>query len=443
MDHTVWLMRVPTMNNQLPRPRLLARFGLVLVVAAALCALLLPAASSQSVAVTVSPNPAQPGETITVAGAACPDAASGITGTNFTGVSNLRLTTNGSTTTYATGEAAAAADGTWTLSMTVPADAPAGDYDVTQSCRFTNDSGLTTTLGQASATVTIEPPADAPTMSVTPITGVRPLTITVSGSQCAVGSTVAVNATLNTDASVVEAASVPGTGDDWSTTLTLDADHVGNNTVSAVCVDGTGGTAHTYPNVSVAVTTPAPALTASPQTSVVGDTITATADRCPDPELPQIGGDYRVQFTLTYTGADGQIDNVVVNGASTSTSGTAEATFVLPDNAPAGTYEVSAVCQLSELSPFNDQFTYTPVVLSVTTDTTEPTATATVAPTATATATTEATVAPSPTAAQATAVPGISTNNSQASATPTSIPRPAATATPAPAGDRPGIDFTG
>jgi len=184
------------------------------------------------------------------------------------------------------------------------------------------------------------------------------------------------------------------------------------------CTDIDGGVAQFYPDVTVEVTTPPPHMTAGPANLKLGEAISLTADRCPDPETPTIGGDYRVVFTVEWLlppdDPSGQSFSESVIGTGSFLEGTWAASVTVPTNAPVGTYRVTAVCEFSELSPFLELFSYTTVDLQVTAAGATPTPT----PTATATPTATPTAGPSPTpTSTATATPTV-----QATAQPTSTP---------------------
>ncbi len=140
----------------------------------------------------------------------------------------------------------------------------------------------------------------SPSMTVTPQSGVQPLSVTVAGSNCA--------ATLSTTGAYQirvswQAEDEPATGQirliadgtagaAWSTTLELSAPNLGVNIISAICLDGSGQDVFDYPVQQVEVLPEPPELVASPTQVSPGDSVTATADQCPDPDGPILGGAY-------------------------------------------------------------------------------------------------------------------------------------------------------
>ena len=174
---------------------------------------------------------------------------------------------------------------------------------------------------------------------------------------------------------------------------------------------------------SVTAQATTPSLSASPTSILVGDSVTATATQCPDPEGPLLGGGYFVTFTLDYlippSGTEGPFSESTTVG--TDANGVASTIFTLPADAPTegGAYQLSASCQLEELGSTFELFTYSPVSVSVAAQPEPtPTPTPTVEPTPTPTVEPTATPVPTPT-------PGPTSTRG-----PTSTPRP--TATPAP-----------
>ena len=156
--------------------------------------------------------------------------------------------------------------------------------------------------------VAIASSADAqsgPAITVTPQSGVRPLTVTVTGTPCVDAGETPPPVRL-----VWQVEGNPSTeqvriflseaGASWTTTLVLGVPNLGVNVVSATCVGPTDQALVTYPDQKVEVLPVPPSLTASPTSITVGETVTATANRCPDPELPRLGGGYFVRFTIEY-----------------------------------------------------------------------------------------------------------------------------------------------
>ena len=280
-----------------------------------------------------------------------------------------------------------------------------------------------------------------PSMTVSPQSGVRPLTVEVSGSACSIHK-------LTDDAMPLEIRlrwlvdGVPATAQtrtipdgqqeaDWGTSMQLGVPNLGTNVIEATCFTAAGDPVHTYPSQTVEVLPVPPALAASPTTITVGQSITVTADRCPDPELPRLGASYFVDFTLEYqvppSGTEGPYSESTA--VWTNQDGDASATFTLPANAPTqgGAYRVNATCRFEELGGTGDIFFYESVPVTVGA---QPEPTPTPQPTTSPTPAPEPTATPSP---QPTPTPG-----------PTSTPiPPAPTPTPTPSSGGGTISFTG
>ncbi len=248
-----------------------------------------------------------------------------------------------------------------------------------------------------------------PAMTVSAQSGVRPLTVTVSGTACSASK-------LTTDAIPLEihiawqVANAPATrqtriiddgqnGAAWTTTLVLGAAHIGSNMIEATCVSTAGEEILSYPPQTVEVQPVPPALVLAPTSIVVGESVTASADQCPDPDLPRFGGNYSVLFILEYLvppdGTEGgYMESLTVQ---TAQDGTASTVFTLPVTAPTqgGAYRLQALCQIEELAITSTLFSYSSVGITVMQP--QPTATPTPVPTATASPTPAPTVTPSPT----------------------------------------------
>ena len=196
---------------------------------------------------------------------------------------------------------------------------------------------------------------------------------------------------------------------------------------------------------SVTAQAPTPVLSASPTSILVGDSVTATATQCPDPEGPLLGGGYFVTFTLDYlippSGTEGPFSESTTVG--TDANGVASTIFTLPADAPTegGTYQLSASCQLEELGSTFELFTYSPVSVSVAAQPEPtPTPTPTVEPTPTPTVEPTATPVPTPTPGPTSTRGPTSTPGPTATPAPTVTPAP--TLTPVPGGGGT-IVFTG
>ena len=120
---------------------------------------------------TVTPNPAQPGDELTLEGTGCPDE---------TVLASLYEPDEAS---VADGQTESAADGSWSLTITVPADTPPGTYFTAVTC---NDPNAPFTLGTVTVQIGGEPepepepepapvpepaPSAAPTAAVPTFTG--------------------------------------------------------------------------------------------------------------------------------------------------------------------------------------------------------------------------------------------------------------------------------
>jgi len=299
-------------------------------------------------------------------------------------------------------------------------------------------SGWLVVLLVATSIIVVQPALaqTAPAMTVTPQSGVRPLTVVVSGTPC-VDDTAAsgppVRLTWQVQGRPATQQAVVFTtqpGESWKTNIVFGVPNLGSNVISASCLDINDAALLTYPEQKVEVLPVPPALTASPTSIEVGETVTATATQCPDPELPILGGGYFVRFTLEYlippSGTEGPYSVSTV--VWTDATGVATTSFALPANAPTegGAYRINASCELEE---FGAQllFDYDSVALQVSpVATPTPTPEPTVAPEPTATPVPTATPAPTVTPAP-TSTPWVPTP------TPTATPWiPAPTATPTP-----------
>jgi len=279
-----------------------------------------------------------------------------------------------------------------------------------------------------------------PTMTVTPQSGVRPLTVQVIGSVCSATRPIEPIAPHQIQVTW-QVEGKPWTqqtrllevqnNETWSTSLVLGVTNLGVNEISATCFSNVGQQLLDYPMQEVEVLLVPPALSASPTSLSPGDAVDAIADRCPDPEGPRLGGGYFVVFTLEYlippSGTEGPYSSS--QSVFTGVNGVATATFGLPANAPTegGAYRITATCNVDERGGSFELFSYTPVALQVnpaSTPTPTPTMTPTPGPTATPAPT--ATVAPTATPAP-TSTPGPTV-----SVTPSPTPTTYATHTPSP-----------
>lgn len=281
----------------------------------------------------------------------------------------------------------------------------------------------------------------APSMTVTPDSGVRPLTVEVKGSQCQSVPAPAGVAPhqIRVSWQVVDEPWTAQTriiadgqnGDPWTTTLVLGVPNVGTNTVEASCLTAGGQPVLDYPDQTVEVLPVPPVLTGAPSAILVGESLTATATQCPDPEGPILGGGYFVRFTLEYLIPSGGTEGPFSESTTvwTSASGVASTIFTLPANAPTegGAYRLSASCQLEELGSSFELFAYTPVAITVSAQP-QPTPTPTATPTPQPTATPAPTPTPGPTS-----TPG-PTATPQPTTTPVPTSTPAPTPTPVPGG---------
>lgn len=275
-----------------------------------------------------------------------------------------------------------------------------------------------------------------PAMTVTPQSGVRPLPVTITGTNCA--STQATPSGTYQIRIAWQVDDEPWTeqtrliadgssGAAWTTAIELSGANLGTNSIDATCLDAAGAEVTSYPQQQVEVLPEPPELTANPTSVSPGASITATADQCPDPDGPILGGSYFVRFTLEYqvppSGTEGPYSESV--SVWSNAAGLAQTVFTLPAGAPTegGAYRLSATCRLEELGGNLEIFPYTPVAIQVT-----------AAPTPTPTGTPQPSPTPSPTA-----TPGPTPQ-------PTSTPQPTATPQPTPT-PKPGggviIYFTG
>jgi len=146
------------------------RGRLLVSISAGVVVLLLatPPAASQGPTISLSATVAEPGDFITVTGVECP--GDDLTGSDFRAWSQLRnLTTN---QVYDDAMVSTNVDGSWSLVLGIPTAAPAGNYEITQNCRYVSDNGNQVTVGRTPAALTVERPAGAPTMMVSPTTGI-------------------------------------------------------------------------------------------------------------------------------------------------------------------------------------------------------------------------------------------------------------------------------
>lgn len=281
-------------------------------------------------------------------------------------------------------------------------------------------------------------------LTVDPSSGVRPLTVTVTGSPClsvAAGQTnfqARVQWELDGQpwTSQTKLVAVPDPEQAWTTSIEFAAANIGENVVAATCLDQNGQEGQSYPPQKVEVLPEPPALTAAPTTVTVGETVVANATQCPDPDQPRLGGGYSVRFVLEYLPPpaadptppnDGSFSQSIV--VWTEENGTASASFDLPSDAPTlgGAYRLSAACELEELGFRDVLFDYSPVAISVQSAPT-PTPTATPTPTPTGTPTPE----PTPTATPAPTATPLPAPTIVPTVTPTSTPTPVPTPTPPP-----------
>ena len=155
----------------------------------------------------------------------------------------------------------------------------------------------------------------------------------------------------------------------WTTTLVLNGFDTGVYLIEASCFDAGGQTVLAYPDQKVEVLLVPPVLSGSPTALLVGESFTATADQCPDPQGPILGGGYFVRFTLEYlippSGTEGPFSESTT--VWTNQAGVASTIFTLPANAPTegSAYRLSASCQLEELGSSFETFAYTPVAIQV------------------------------------------------------------------------------
>ena len=161
---------------------------------------------------------------------------------------------------------------------------------------------------QTASAQTAASQTSGPSMTVSPQSGVRPLTVVVTGSQCATTepptgvapdqirvSWQLVDAPWTTETRIIADGQ---DGGEWTTTLVLNGFDVGVYLIEANCFDAGGQTVLAYPDQKVEVLLVPPVLTGSPTSIRVGEALTATADQCPDPQGPILGGGYFVRFTL-------------------------------------------------------------------------------------------------------------------------------------------------
>lgn len=293
----------------------------------------------------------------------------------------------------------------------------------------------------------------APSMTVTPQSGVRPLNVVVKGTPCVTTKPPA-NTTPHQIRITWQVTGQPWTAqtriipdgqnaEPWTTTLVLNGPDLGVYLVEASCFSPDGQPVLDYPDQKVEVLAVPPVLTASPTAILVGESLTTTANQCPDPDGPIIGGSYFVRFTLEYlippSGTEGPFSESTT--VWTNQAGIASTIFTLPANAPTegSAYRVSASCQLEELGSSFELFAYTPVAIQVSAQP-EPTPTATAEPTATPTPQPTSTPGPTPTPGP-TSTPAPTTTPAP-TATPAPTTTPAPTPTPGPGGGG-RIFFTG
>ena len=253
---------------------------------------------------------------------------------------------------------------------------------------------------QTASAQTAASQTSGPSMTVSPQSGVRPLTVVVAGSQCATteSPTGVAPGQIRVSWQLVDAPWTTETriiadgqdGGEWTTTLVLNGFDVGVYLIEANCFDAGGQTVLAYPDQKVEVLLVPPVLTGSPTSIRVGEALTATADQCPDPQGPILGGGYFVRFTLEDlippSGTEGPFSESTT--LWTNQAGVASTIFTLPANAPTegSAYRLSASCQLEELGSSFETFAYTPVAIQVSPQpdpTPTPTPTATPQPTAT------------------------------------------------------------
>lgn len=119
------------------RIRLLTGAALAMAVAS-----VMPSAAGGGVAYTVTPNPAEPGDVLTLAGNGC------------TKEDVLASLEDGAENSIAQGQTESDLDGSWMLQMTVPADTEPGDYFTFVTC---NDPNAPFTLGSVTVQIGGEP----------------------------------------------------------------------------------------------------------------------------------------------------------------------------------------------------------------------------------------------------------------------------------------------
>lgn len=232
---------------------------------------------------------------------------------------------------------------------------------------------------QSAAAQTGASQTSGPSMTVSPQSGVRPLTVVVTGTRCATTAppTGVVPHQIRVSWQFVDARWTAQTriiadGQDteaWTTTLVLNGFDTGVYLIEASCFDAGGQTVLAYPDQKVEVLLVPPVLSGSPTALLVGESFTATADQCPDPQGPILGGGYFVRFTLEYlippSGTEGPFSESTT--VWTNQAGVASTIFTLPANAPTegSAYRLSASCQLEELGSSFETFAYTPVAIQV------------------------------------------------------------------------------
>jgi len=407
MDHRGVVRREISMTKRTNRsPRLL--LGVVVVALLAIIAATTVAAAQIS-NVAVTPQSFAPGDAITVSGDGCgPDDADFV---DHVAIATLVQVATG--TAYGSAQTPPSATGSWSTQLITTGSAPNGDYEVRTVCRAkSTSSGVPVGLSGPSVAVTVARPSNAPTMSVSPTQGTRPLTVTVTGSSCglatAIPRIIRVEL-LDPSLQQVEVIELPDPSADWSTTFVIETPRINPYTVRAVCLTTPGGSLEaSFPDQRVQVSPPAPVLAISPAALTAPGTIVATADRCPDPELPRLGGGYGVAFEFEPAG---QTFDVVPNGDSFV------AAFEVPAGTPPGTYTVTATCTLEELGFVSTIFTYDAATYVVQAAPVTPTVVATTVPYPDIEPTTTPTAQPTP-------------------PTPTSTPAPSS-------GDSGSISFTG
>lgn len=285
--------------------------------------------------VTVSPNPANPGDSITVSGTAFAP--------NTSVTVHITFTLSDGTNVIAQEQDNVASDGTFsTTTLMVPSSTVGGNYVV----HVSQNVSSSTDIAHTTLTVTGSGLTGTPTPTATTTTTPTTASITLNPTTATLGSTVTVTGTGFGANETVQASYTANLAAGGSTNqvATGTSDSNGNVTISMVVpraiqagtytVTATGSTSHRTATAQLTVQNQAQAtVTVSPTTVSPGGTITVSGQGFTPNTTVTIG--------LQEPSTGGQ--TITINStATTDSSGNFQQSVTVPSNSPTGTATVTA-----------------------------------------------------------------------------------------------------